>query len=313
MTMATTASGAPGDAVVIPAKPRGFHRCMRRLCKTVRPEAILYVPDASLNRLSLARCGLFRLAAGRLPIGMVTLQPNSFDFTVRLMLRLWRPDVVFAQAGGDPDLYRRYGMRYEVLPPAVDARRFRPAAGLEEKAALRRRYNLPEGCKVCLHVGHIRRSRNMDWLLQVNLPADAHLVVVGSASRALEQDLKRELEQRGATVIDSFLPAVEEVYRLADVYLFPVRSEKAAIEMPLSVLEAMACNLPVVTTPFGGLAQCFRDTPGLYYAETQEAFQEAVAGVLDGGPCATRPAVEPHTWQRLATTIWETVRSNACR
>ena len=51
----------------------------------------------------------------------------------------------------------------------------------------------------------------------------------------------------------SYIPEVEDIYRLSDLYLFLAESDTAAIEVPLSVLEAMACNLPVICTPFGGL------------------------------------------------------------
>mgnify|MGYP002382242698 CR=1 FL=1 len=49
--------------------------------------------------------------------------------------------------------------------------------------------------------------------------------------------------------------AKTDVFGEADVYLFPSYGEG----MPLSVLEAMACGLPVVTRPVGALREFFED------------------------------------------------------
>jgi glycosyltransferase involved in cell wall biosynthesis len=307
--MVTTAPEAPKDVVVIRKQFWHFLHDIRLLCRDFQPEAILYAPDANLNGLSMARCGLFRLAAGAIPIGMITLQPNSFSMPVRMMLHLWKPDMLFAQvASSEETLYKRYGIRYQLLPPAVDIEGFRMVKGDLEKRSLLQKYGLPQHGKIYLHVGHIRQSRNMDWLLQLNLPAESHLVVVGSTSRFVETDLKDALQKRGVTVIDSFLPAIEEIYRLADVYLFPVQSTDAAIEMPLSVLEAMACNLPVVTTSFGGLTKYFSNVPGFYFADTFETFQNAVSEAIVSHTCKTRAAVESFSWQNMAKIVYENLR-----
>jgi len=302
--MVTTMPGAPPDTIVIRKQPWYFYRDIQRLCKDFQPDAILYVPDASLNQLSLARCGLFRLVAGSIPVGMITLQPNSFNMPVRMMLRLWRPDIVFAQASYSKQaLYKRYRIRYQLLSPAVDIERFQPAKGNLKKQQFLREHGLPEHSKICLHVGHIRQSRNIDWLLRLNLPPEAHLAVVGSTSRFTNKDLQRALAERGATVISGYLPQIEDIYQSADVYLFPVQISDAAIEMPLSVLEAMACNLPVVTTSFGGLKEHFENVPGLHFADTFETFQKAVEKTLEADVCETRAAVEPFSWQNMAKII----------
>ena len=57
----------------------------------------------------------------------------------------------------------------------------------------------------------------------------------------------------------------EELYQLSDAYLFPVLDPSGAIEMPLSVLEAMACGVPVLTTPFGDLQQRFPSGSGVVF------------------------------------------------
>jgi glycosyltransferase involved in cell wall biosynthesis len=308
VTAVTTADVPADGAIQIPRGMAGFYRAFRRMVRTVGPEAVIYVPDAFLDRWTLARCGLMRLAAGRTPIAMVTLQPNVFDLPVRLMLRLWRPDVILAPVDADPARYARYGIRFETLPPAVDTDRFRPVESAAQKARLRQKYGLPESGPVCLHVGHIRRSRNVDWLLDLALPETARLAVVGSTTRALENDLADALRSRGAVVIDSYVPAIEELYQLADVYLFPVRQEKAAIDMPLSVLEAMACNLPVVSTPFGGLPVWFSATAGVWLVGSKDEFQAAVSQALASRACDTRRAVESHAWRDLADFVWNSAR-----
>lgn len=310
LVMVTTAPTAPDDAVVVPRRPLRFIKCLRRLCRKHRPEVVLYVPDAYLDRHTVPRLGVLRMAVGKTPIAMLTLQPNTFDLPVRLMLRLWRPDVLLTQTAGDRSACERFGIRYATLPPAVNTVTFRPVDGPDEKRRLRRDYGLPEAGQICLHVGHIRKSRNLDWLLRLTLPEAAGLVVVGSTSRALELDLKARLEARGGKVIGEYLPTIEDVYRLADVYVFPVQERTAAIEMPLSVLEAMACNLPVVTTPFGGLVRCFEGRPGVNFASTFEEFQAGVSQALAAGDYHTRITVERFSWEALAGNVWDTIRGH---
>jgi glycosyltransferase involved in cell wall biosynthesis len=50
-------------------------------------------------------------------------------------------------------------------------------------------------------------------------------------------------------------PAKRAIYRTSDVYLFPSYSEG----LPISVLEAMAAGLPIVTSAVGGLRDFFQD------------------------------------------------------
>jgi glycosyltransferase involved in cell wall biosynthesis len=40
--------------------------------------------------------------------------------------------------------------------------------------------------------------------------------------------------------------------------------------MPLSVMEAMATNIPVISTPYEGLRTFFDEGNGIYYYSTQD-------------------------------------------
>jgi glycosyltransferase involved in cell wall biosynthesis len=102
-------------------------------------------------------------------------------------------------------------------------------------------------------------------------------------------------------VIDTYVPNIEDIYRLSDLYLFLAESDTAAIELPLSVLEAMACNLPVVCRPFGGLRDFFAAGHGLFYWDGQPPLGDLVATALST-TSATRTLVEPYTWAAAAQT-----------
>jgi glycosyltransferase involved in cell wall biosynthesis len=83
------------------------------------------------------------------------------------------------------------------------------------------------------------------------------LIVAGAGSQ-LNNAIQYANTQQLADV--SFVGLVErtakyEVFERADAYLFPSYSEG----LPLSVLEAMACGLPIVTSAVGGLRDFFQD------------------------------------------------------
>jgi len=84
-----------------------------------------------------------------------------------------------------------------------------------------------------------------------------------------------------------------------------VRDEQAAVGIPLSVLEAMSCNLPVVTTRFGGLPQMLLRGSGLFFAEHEAEFHFNTSTALRMAQSSikTRAQVLPFSWNAMADAI----------
>jgi hypothetical protein len=73
------------------------------------------------------------------------------------------------------------------------------------------------------------------------------------------------------------------------------------------VLEAMACDLPVVTTRFGFLRQSFTDGPGVTFADSDEGLLAAVSRLRETRaqltPGQVRAQVQPFSWDAIARTL----------
>ena len=77
-----------------------------------------------------------------------------------------------------------------------------------------------------------------------------------------------------------------------------------SIEVPLSVLEAMSCNLPVVTTKYGALPQMFTEEGGLHFIEQEADFVRLVAEVrANQEPVSTRKQVLAYSWENIARRL----------
>ena len=76
------------------------------------------------------------------------------------------------------------------------------------------------------------------------------------------------------------------------------------MEFPLSVLEAMASDLPVVAHPYGGLPLALEPRDGLLFAENDDALLEAVGDSKHISP-NTRTQAHSFDWARVAATILE--------
>ena len=111
-------------------------------------------------------------------------------------------------------------------------------------------------------------------------------------------------------VIEGFQSNVEEFYQLSDCYVFPVAKEDTIVS-PLSVLEAMACNLSVITSRCDGLVSFFAEGGGLIYADSEEGFLEAIRR-LNGSPLnspMTRDMISEYSWRHICDRIAFTYES----
>lgn len=157
---------------------------------------------------------------------------------------LRRADALVVPSAYLVEVFRRHGLDAEAIANAVDMdrlphrRRVRPRARFLGNRNFEALYNVP-----CLIKAFARiRSQHPDALL----------VLAGSGpQRPSLERLVDELRLRDAvTFTGKVTPGrMAELYEAADIYL----NASNVDNMPLSILEAFACGLPVVSTDAGGI------------------------------------------------------------
>ena len=291
----------------VPANRLLFSPWLARRIGSFRPEVVLYLPTASATPFSFLRSRMLWWYARGAPVVLIALQVRHYGKVARRVMRLWRPELVLVQSPRMRAALAALGCRLGWAPAGVDLQRFKPVAK-EQRLALRERYLLSKEAYVVLHVGHLNRGRNVQALAAIQRELACQAVVAGSTSTPQDEMLVAELEQAGVRVLRGFLPNIAELYQLADCYLFPVQEECRAIDLPLSVLEAMASDLPVVTTRFGGLLECFAQGEGIHYVDSLEEMVQAVAACRDRFPAGTRALAQRFAWPRVMEQILEQVQ-----
>lgn len=129
------------------------------------------------------------------------------------------------------------------------------------------------GVPIAVHVGHLRRNRGLEQMIAIKEILGERIDIVVQASPYFEPapGLSEELAAAGVHVVREFVPEIARVYRSADLYIFPAPPDlEGAIELPLSVLEAMACQTPVIATKFGALPDVLAGEEGVSFAESTD-------------------------------------------
>ena len=279
-------------------------RPLRREIESLRPELVVYVPSASATSFSFWRARMLKRYVPGGQVALVATQPRYHTALGRLVASEMAPDKVFAQSRQTIKYLEWLGMTPQFVPGGVDLRRFRPVTA-DQKAALREGLGLPQDAYLVLHVGHLQPGRNVELLTR--LGGVGTPVVVAGKSMGQDKALRQRLTESGVILIDRYLRDVEIAYQACDAYLFPVREEDSAMDFPLSVLEAMACNLPVVAHPYGGLPMALDPGEGLVFVESDEAMLNAIETVKRI-PVATRKKAEPYAWEHVAGRFLETMQ-----
>ncbi|HVS44797.1 MAG TPA: oligosaccharide flippase family protein [Candidatus Dormibacteraeota bacterium] len=274
--------------------------------RTGRPGVgiVLYASRAGCTLPALVRARLLRAALPEARVVMLALQPRRLPgLRGSVARRLW-PDGILAGTDEERDRLRGMGARAESVWGGVDLEVFRPARP-GEKEALRRAWGLPLSDRLVLHVGHLTRGRNLEALLPLTgRPGLSVVVALSSREDPGCAPIRTLLEERGVIVLRGYRENIAELYRLADCYVFPTESTDFAIATPLSVIEAMASDLPVATTRLGALPELFAADPGVRFVDSAEDLAGAVLAQLDLRP-PTRHLAEPYSWSAQALRLLE--------
>ena len=200
-----------------------------------------------------------------------------------------------------------HGEGITVVLTGVDLGKYVPASA-DARAATRRALGIAEDAFMVLYAGRIGREKGVDVLVRAfrelcALRPDAHLVVVGSPSLGADPadsaTYEGELRALGADLPVSWMAAQRDVVALiqaADVAVVPSLWPEP---LSRSVMEPIACGVPVVATRVGGNPEILTGWLSDYLVEPSD-----VAGL-------TARLATLHRWRSSAPDLGDRCRREA--
>jgi len=260
------------------------------VCKN---DVIVYIPKQSLTFSSFLKAFiLYVFFRGKLRT--IGLQRRDISGARAATLRHLTFGKIYVLSHAMKNDLKELNVDAEVIFTGIDTNRFIPS---KNKSKLRTKYNIPEEKTIVLHVGHIKESRNLELLIDINRKFDScQVVVVGSTATEQDHNLMAKCNKAGVIVINTTISDIQELYGLSDIYCFPVLNDSGAMETPLSVLEAMSTNLPVITTPFGQLPELFEQDDHFVYVNSSNDISEEIINRLSLNESDNRHKVKHFTW-----------------
>ncbi len=214
-------------------------------------------------------------------------------------------------ASGDTVRVIRENFREDVvdIPPGVDTEIFK-----KTQSDIREKYDL-KNKRVLIFTGRLVPIKNIPFLIQAmkKLPSDTVLLIVGDGP--LKNELKRKVEKENLVnriIFTGYIPQekLSFYYSAGDIFVLSSFYDN----LPNSVLEAMASELPVVAPSVGGVPIIVKNgTNGyLYSSGDLEEFVERVKLLLENsslrekiGKENRKKIIENFNWKKSAEKLKE--------
>lgn len=133
------------------------------------------------------------------------------------------------------------GKRKELFSIGIKSDKFTPSSK-DRQIELKKKYGLEPHKPLVLHVGHCSRGRGLEDFAEIKT---AQCMVIASGMFE-DKNVVEILNNCGVKLFKGYLENIEEAYQMADAYLFPTKSTEFVISIPLSVMEALSCGVPVI-------------------------------------------------------------------
>ena len=187
------------------------------------------------------------------------------------------------------------------IPNGVDIKRFSPG-----KSKINERF---KNKKIILYFGRLHYQKNVELLVRSfslikDKIKDVKLIIVGTGNQY--NKLKRMTDNNQDIVMTGFVSDKELVkyMRAADVVVFPSRGENASF----TIMEAMACGLPVVSSDVGNAKKILGDDRGILMKDyTEKEIADICIRVISDeklkkkiGMDARDYVVKNHSWDKIS-------------
>ncbi|WP_181405935.1 glycosyltransferase [Streptococcus thermophilus] len=151
-----------------------------------------------------------------------------------------------------------------VVKNGIDENKFNYKITKEEKGAIRKKYDIKENEKIIVYAGRIVDGKGIIELLKALQKVkfkNYKLLLVGAALNDLNEKTNFELEvEKEITKLKNKVKStgfvkydeMAKLYKTSDLAIFPSIMPDSA---PLTVIEAMTCGLPIITTTSGGIPE----------------------------------------------------------
>jgi len=255
---------------------------------------------------TFAMMAVLRLVVPRAALFVSLNQTGPSFARMQPLLREMRFVRLLSQDPVSESFFSQLGFSVYPLPNGVDTEQFHPTRPVLPRA-LQGRLAPDRPC--LMHVGHLKPNRGLDVLAQLSGYRGWQVLVVGSPMAPAVPEVVKMLEAAGCIVLCEFIEDLPGLYSAIGAYAFPVSDRTGAIDMPLSVLEAMACNRPVLSTPFKALPRFLPQGDGLFYFHTMEEAKSGLDQIMSGDAVATRKKVAPFSWNNILNQLEEVYTS----
>lgn len=291
------------------------HKCINITNLRVIKEIYEYDPDIVHYVLSPSLPGYImgNLISYLLPKSKTVFSAIHSSIPKLKILSIFKPDLVYVQSYKSEEIFSCLGVDTLFLPNGVDINKFRPCNALE-KIELRKKYDMPINKFIILHLASMKTGRNLDVFKDLQKHEQYQVLIIGRESEDLNDDLYTELINCGCMVILKYYSNIQEIYNLSDCYVFPTLDPKYCIETPLSVLEAMACNLPVISTRFGSLERLFKKNGnGLVFIDSKSDILKYATLIQNNSiHINTRDLIMPYSWDIIGETLVKSYANLSC-
>ncbi|MHA1460960.1 MAG: glycosyltransferase [Promethearchaeota archaeon] len=185
-------------------------------------------------------------------------------FNIFLKKPLLNAEAVIVQTESERNDCEKLGIKnLNLIKPGITLANYN---NLPSRNVFREKYNLKDDDFCILFLGRIHEVKGIKFLIdaigQIR-NSKVFLVIVGSKNDYLDHLLKdsQNFDTNNQIILTGWVSEEEkfEAYMGSDIYCLPSLYDCA----PITILEACACGLPIITTTSNGLFEIARDGAGL--------------------------------------------------